>query len=208
MAKTSLAIVLCAGLAACGGSHVVLVPPAVDLAAYEPIGLVTFTVENARGDLDEYATQLFLQQITRSQQTPVLEMGKLDAVLAKIHAKSLDPETDKAIRETYGVKSFFLGSIKISKTKPSVDLTAALNQRLRIRTSTDITATARLVSAETGATLWTNSTTLNGTLGLLGAGAGETPYVSVRDQDQATRDFLRELLYELTWDFRPTRRRI
>jgi hypothetical protein len=208
MIKKTLVIALTAAAAVSCHSHVVLVPPAMDLGAYEPIGIIMFTAENAKGDLEEMSTQIFLKQLTQYQKAPVIEMGSLEAVLRKAGVDALGPETDSLVGEAFGVKSFFVGTVTISKVKPQVDIGAVLNQRLRVRTSTDITATVRLLSAESGATLWTDSSTLNGTLGVLSAGQGETPYVGVRDQDQAARDFLNELFYELTWDFRPTRRRL
>jgi len=212
MTKKTWIVALAAAVVAAGVSchsrPIVLVPPAMDLALYEPIGIITFTAENAKGDIEEMSTQIFLKQLTQYQKAPVIEMGDLDSVLRKAGVKALGPETDRTVGEVFGVKSFFVGSVKVSKLKPQVDIGAALNQRLRVRASTDITATVRFMSAESGATLWTDSSTLNGTLGVLSAGEGETPYVGVRDQDQAARDFLNELFYELTWDFRPTRRRL
>ena len=194
------------GVAACG--HYVIVPPAVDLMADEPLGLIRFSATNAKGDLDQLATQVFLQEITGSQRVAVLELGKLGDVLAKINMKSLDPDAARAIGERYRVKSFFNGEVRISKVRPHVDLAGVLDRNLRVRASFDIAVTGRLVSTETGATLWTNSSALNGTVGFLIMGEDGFPYFGMADKDEATLRLLRELMYDLTWDFRPTRRRI
>ncbi len=208
MIKKTALILLGLGLAAaCGHHEVVLNPPNVDLAQYEPVGLIAFTIEGAKGDIDQLASQAFLTQVNRAQRVPVLEMGKLEAVLEKVQASTVDPDSARAIGEAFRVRSFFLGTLKIKRMKAQVDLSAALNARLRVRTSTEVSATVRLVAADTGATLWTNQATLDGTLGVLGAGKDEVPYIAVRDQDRAARDFINELMFELTWDFRPTQSR-
>src|SRR5256886_11870073 len=40
-----------------GGRRSVLLPPRLDLQPYGRLGLVTFTVENAKGSLHEFATE-------------------------------------------------------------------------------------------------------------------------------------------------------
>src|SRR5258708_29034668 len=58
--RAAALLVLCA--AACGGGvplHDVLLPPQMDLVPYGHIGLVTFTTENAKGELAELATGKF-----------------------------------------------------------------------------------------------------------------------------------------------------
>jgi hypothetical protein len=189
--------------------HYVLVPPAVNLLTNENIGLITFSVENAKGELDQIATQQFLEEITRYQRgAQVLELGTLDKVLGDIKKETLDLESSKAIGEHYKVKSFFHGKIKISDVKPQLDIAAVLHKSLRVRASFSISVTGRLISAESGATIWTDSSYIKGTLGLLSLGEDQIPYFSVRDQDETSTRLVRDLIYTLTRDFRPTRRRI
>jgi hypothetical protein len=211
MPKKALYVLFVVGIAvgavSCS-SHYVLDPPAVDLGPLGPLGLITFSVVNAKGDLDEIATQSFLQHVTAAQRVPVLEIGKLDAVFTKTGAKALDPAAAKAIGQSYEVKSFFHGDVRISKVKPQVDLNAMLGGSLAVRASYDIAVTVRLVSTETGATLWTRSAAQNGTVGMLTLGADQVPYFGMTDKDQATIDLIRNLMHQLTWDFRPTERRI
>jgi hypothetical protein len=198
---------LAAGIVSCS-SHYVTDPPVVDLMTAEPIGLVTFSVVNAKGDLDEIATQSFLQHVTAAQRVPVLELGKPAAVLAKVGMKALDPTAAKAIGQSYDVKSFFYGDVRISRVKKQVDLTNVLAGNLAVRASFDIAVTVRLVSTETGATLWTKSASRNGTLGMVNMGVDQVPSFGMTDKDQTTMNMLRDLMHQLTWDFRPTERRI
>lgn len=91
-----------------------LVPPEMDLIAFEKVGLIQFSAENAEGPLDELATQVFIETIMQSQRgVQVIELGTLDEVLNKIGAQKLDQEAVQAIGESYGVSSFFHGDISI-----------------------------------------------------------------------------------------------
>lgn len=198
---------LALGVVSCS-SHYVLDPPAVDLRQFEPLGLITFSVVNAKGDLDQIATQSFVQHVTAAQRVPVLEFGKLDAVLSKTGATALDPEAAKAVGKSFEVKSFFHGDVRISKVKPQVDVAAVLGGSLAVRASFDIAVTVRLISTETGATLWTRSAAQNGTVGVLSLGADQVPVFGMTDKDQATMELISSLMHQLTWDFRSTERRI
>jgi len=186
----------------------VLVPPEVDLLPYERIGLISFSVENAEGQLDEMATQRFLQDITRFQRgVQIIELGRLDEVLGKINKTSLDHEAMSAIGEHFGVTSFFHGKIKVSDVKPDVDI-AALIKSLRVRARFNISLSARLFSTETGATLWTDSVFRKGSLANMSIGQDQIPYFDVRDQDETYKILVERMVYELTRDFRPTKRRL
>lgn len=200
-------LVALAAVAGCA-SKFTIVPPAVDLTGYDTVGLVTFKVENAKGNLDGLATQLFLQEITAAQRVPVVELGRSDEVLAGIGKTSFNREAALAIGEKHGVKAFFLGEIKISKVKPQVDLLAPLSKALFVRAKFDIAMTVRFISAANGATLWTQSSTREGTVGALGMGADGVPTFGVQDKNEAMNNLLREMMFQMTWEFRPSRRRL
>jgi hypothetical protein len=207
MFKKSLLVFILFMFISCGGP-MVLVPPEIDLLPYERIGLISFSVENAEGQLDEMATQRFLQDITRFQRgVLIIELGPLDEVLGKINKASLDHEAMSAIGEHFGVTSFFHGKIKVSDVKPDVDI-AALIKSLSVRASFNISMSARLFSAETGATLWTDSVLRNESLANMSIGQDQIPYFDVRDQDETTKILVERMIYELTRDFRPTKRRM
>ncbi len=196
-----------AAVAGCTAKYTI-VPPAVDLTGYETVGLVTFKVENAKGDLDSMATQLFLQEVTAAQRVPVVEFGRSGEVLAEIGKTSFNREAALAIGEKHGVDAFFLGEIKISKVKPQVDLLAPLSKALFVRAKFDIAVTARLVSAANGATLWTQSSIREGTVSALGMGADGIPTFGMQNKNEAMSNLLREMMFQMTWEFRPSRRRL
>ena len=201
-------LVALAAVAGCAGSKYTIVPPAVDLTGYETVGLVTFKVENAKGDLDSLATQLFLQEVTAAQRVPIVELGPAGEVLAGIGKTAFNRDAALAIGEKHGVEAFFLGEIKISKVKPQVDLLAPLSKALFVRAKFDIAVTARLVSATNGATIWTQSSVREGTVGALGMGADGVPTFGMQDKNEAMNNLLREMMFQMTWEFRPSRRRL
>src|SRR5438034_7296109 len=64
--RPSLVVFILAGIA-CGGSHRMLLPPRLNLSPYGQIGLVTFTAENAKGSLHEFATRRFSEYVLAAQ---------------------------------------------------------------------------------------------------------------------------------------------
>ena len=62
---TGVLLVIASGLAC--ASHSVLVPPRLNLVPYGQIGLVTFTAENAKGSLHEFATRRFSEYMLAAQ---------------------------------------------------------------------------------------------------------------------------------------------
>ena len=199
----SIAMLLFVG---CG--PVVLVPPAMDLIPFERVGLISFSLENAAGWIDEIATQRFLQEITFHQQgVSVIELGSLDEVLAKIGRSEIDPDAARAIGEQFGVTSFFYGNVSVSDVRPKIDINALIRS-MRVQAVFGISATARFLSAETGATVWTDSVHREDSLAYLSMEQGQIPYFDLRDQEDAYRELIERLIHELTRDFRPTKRRL
>ncbi len=205
--KILVLFVAIAAVAGCSSKYTI-VPPAVDLTGYETVGLVTFKVENAKGELDSLSTQFFLQEVTAAQRVPVVELGRPDEVLAGIGKTAFGRDAALAIGEKHGVEAFFLGEIKISKVKPQVDLLAPLSKALFVRAKFDIAMTARLISAANGATIWTQSLVREGTVGALGMGADGIPTFGMQDKNETMNNLLREMMFQLTWEFRPSRQRL
>ncbi len=206
MKKRYFAVLAILAVAGCSAKYTI-VPPAVDLSSAGTVGLVVFKADDAKGDLDAAATQYFLEEITAAQRVPVVELGPAAQVLADIGRTAFDREAALALGRKHGVDAVFFGEILVTKVKPQIDLAAPLSKTLFARTAFDITMKVRLVSSESGATLWTQSAAREGTVGAVGMDNG-VPVFSVRDKSAAMAEALRDLAYRLTWDFRPTRRRL
>jgi hypothetical protein len=195
-----------AAVASCSAKYTI-VPPAVDLASLGSIGLVTFKAADVKGDLDAAATQAFLEEITAAQRVPVVELGPADAVLADIGRPAFDREAALALGQKHGLDAVFIGEIAVTKVKPQIDLAAPLTKTLFARAAMDMSVKVRLVSTANGATLWTNSAVRQGTVGSVGMDNG-VPVFAVRDKNAAMNDLLRQIMFQMTWDFRPTRQRL
>jgi hypothetical protein len=207
MRTKHFAFFLALAAAVAGCVHYTIAPPAVDLTSLGTIGLVTLKADNAKGDLDVAATQYFLQEVTAAQRVPIVELGTPDAVLADIGKTAFDRDAVLAIGEKQGVEAVFVGEIEVTKVKPQIDLAAPLSRTFFARAAFDIAVKARLISTKNGATLWTDSAVRQGTVGAVGMEDG-VPVFSVRDKSAALNDLLRQIMYRLTWDFRPTRVRL
>lgn len=192
----------------CSRSVLVTVPPAMDLISYGNIGLISFSTENAKGQLDEMATQRFLQVITQSQRgAQLIELGTLDEVLNEINKSSFDREAIQAIGEHFNVKAFFFGKISVSDVKPQFSI-GALVKSMGVRASFTISMTSRLYSTATGATPWTDSVRWKDSLADLSLGDDRIPSFNVKDQDETYQNLVEQMIYELTRDFRPTYQRV
>ncbi len=190
-----------------GCVHYTIVPPAIDLTALGSVGLVTFKAVDAKGDLDAAATQAFLEEVTAAQRVPVVELGPAATVLADLGKADFDRDAVLALGQKQGVEAVFIGEIKVTKVKPQIDLAAPLSKTLFARAAMDMSVKVRLVSTANGATLWTNSALRQGTVGSVGMDDG-VPVFAVRDKNAAMNDLLRRIMFQLTWDFRPTRQRL
>src|SRR2546428_141540 len=102
--RSSGALLLILLAAGCGGNKV-LVPPRLDLRPYGKLGLVTFTVENAKGSLHQFATERFAEEMLAAQPgIEVLELGPIDSELDAARAQQLGKER--------GVAAVFAGHLK------------------------------------------------------------------------------------------------
>lgn len=205
MVKRILPLLVLFMFISCGPA--VWFPPEIDLMPYERIGLISFSIENAKGELDKMATQRFLQEITYFQRgVQIIELGLLEDVLGKIDKAILDQEAIQAIGEEFDVTSFFYGEINVSYVSPQIDIYGFI-RKMRLRASFNISMTARLYSTKTGATLWTDSVDRDAVLGYMVMDSERIPYFGVRDQEEAYRELTEHLVHDLTRDFRSTRRR-
>lgn len=189
----------------------VQVPMEIDLTPYERIGLISFSINNVESNLDEMATKCFLESISRFQKgVKFIELGTLDEVLGEINKKVLNQEAAKAIGQNFSVSSFFHGEINVSDIKRSsreVDFDRIRQlRRLSFRATFSISMTAWLLSTETGETLWTDSVSKEKTLSYLSVPENDASYLDTEKQDETYKELTEHLAYELTRDFRLTKK--
>lgn len=206
MRKLFLVISLPFLLIACG--PYAWFPPEVNIPPQQNVGLIQFSLKNAEGGLDVFATNCFLEEVSRAQRgARLLELGVLQNLLADVGAEKLDVDAVRKIGARHDVDSIFAGEIVISDVKPQVSVDA-LVKNLAVRASFTIYATAKLYSTDSGAVLWTDSVERKQTVAYFGLIHGELPYFGVEDKDEANRKLIDKVIHDLTLDFRPTKRRI
>src|SRR5207244_4828440 len=110
LVKASATILTLVAAMGCGGggqtSHTVLVAPRLNLLPYGSVGLVTFSIEKAKGTLNEFATRRFEEYLLAAQSgIEVQEFSQADSTPALSGAR--------------GVPVVFLGHLKLSDVKPS-----------------------------------------------------------------------------------------
>lgn len=185
--------------AAC--SSKVLMPPRVDLTAQHRVGLVSFTIENAQGSLNELATERFMTHVLGGQPgIEVLELGDAETLLAEIGESQLGPRAAQRIGDAYGTNAVFFGHLIVSDVKPRGVL-AGLNFP-HVEANVTVEIRARLLSTESGGTIWSNSARATETVGQVGL-AGGVPYFSAEDPNDAYGRLVDHLVYAVTADFRP-----
>ncbi len=155
MKKTAIVLLAATLVAATAGCSRVY-PPRVNLEPMGTIGLIHFRSE-AKGNIAEYATQVFLEILVRSQPgARIKELGREDEVLRDIEAERLSPDALEALRERFGVDAVVFGTLDVSDVRPRVDL-AAIISTLSVSAEVEAVLTARLLDTRDGTTLWTDS---------------------------------------------------
>jgi hypothetical protein len=144
---------------ACGSHNRVsrvLVPPRLDLRPLGRLGLVTFTVENAKGSLHEYATERFAEEVLAAQPgMEMLELGSADSLLQRVGEKELGIAAAQELGKQRDIGAVFAGHLKVSNPNPSGGLGGIVSARAETTVRVDLSV--RLLSARSGATLWRSS---------------------------------------------------
>lgn len=171
-----LALLLAALSAGCAGKRV-LVPPRLDLEPYGSLGLVTFTVENAKGTLHQFATQRFAEEVLAGQSgIEVLELGSLDSLVRRVGEAAFGPAAAQALGRERDLPAVFVGHLKVSDVKPSGGLVGLSVPFVQATVTVDLMV--RLMSTRSGGTLWRASASASekvGSVALIGGSPSSPP---------------------------------
>jgi hypothetical protein len=198
------ALALCAMFAISGcAARYAQVPARLALAPYGRVALITFSSEHANGTLSTLATQQFAEAVLASQTGfELLELSPVDASLRHLPTGTEGTALAQAVGRDKKVPAVFVGQLTVSGVKPRGGLSAQGTVNLRAAVSAELTV--RLVSTQTGGTMWRSSAVANRTVGQV-AITDRLPSVAVRDPDEAYGAVVRDLVIDVTRDFRPTR---
>ena len=200
MNRWSLLLVVLAGIAC--ASHRVLMPPRMDLHPYPRLGLVTFTVENAKGNLHEFATERFSEDVLAAQPgIEVLELGTQDTLLQRTGERELGIATAQELGRQHGVGAVFAGHLKITNPTASGGIAGLVTPHLEATVRVDLTV--RLLSAQSGGTVWRSSAWATQKVGGVSVVGGQLNF-SARDPKTAYGPLVNRLIELVTEDFRST----
>ena len=184
----------------CGKSITVPVPPRIDLEVFQAIGLIEFS-SNSEGNLDQFASQKFLQSVQACQSVVVVELGDSEELLETVGHDKMDLEAIKAIGKRYDLDGVIVGTMEVKDVTPSMSL---YNMVSSMSFSADVEAslTARLYDTHRGATLWTKSAKGVENVANLGLTSGKTISFDAQDPESAYGKLVNGLVYRITDDFR------
>jgi hypothetical protein len=199
--RMQYALALCAAVALSGcASKYARVPARLDLAPYGRIALVTFSADQANSGLSTMATQRFAEALLSSQSgIELLELSAADSSLRNLADRSDGAALVQALRDK-NVPAVFVGQLKMSQVKPRGRLDAS---GLNVKASLSAELTVRLLSTQTGGTVWRSSSIANGTVGRV-AIRDRLPSVALRDKEEAYGEMVSQLVSDVTHDMRPT----
>jgi len=201
--KTLLVICTTLTILIVGCGPRIMVPPAIDLTTYEPVGIINFTC-NAEGKLDRYITQRFMEDMTKDQKLiKIIELGKEEDVLKAINRITLDQDAVKEIAQKYNVKSIITGELNISGVRPKINIVPGL-WGVGAEAEVEAILVAHMLETIDGATIWTGSSRSKRTVGNISFWSGGHFSFDAEDPEASYGDLAQELIHNATKDFRVT----
>jgi len=198
--------VLALGLSACASSHLVQVPPKVDLANLGTVGLIDIASPKD-ASLGEQANRQFLTTIQTAQPgVPVLELGERSRVLEDVGGATLDPATVRALGAKHGVDVLLWGVLDTQEVRPKVSLSGL--QSLSAKAEIEGTFLAKLLDTRTGATLWTFSSTDKRTVAALSVSGKGVSGSGASEPQEVRGELAQSLVDQAVSDFQPTWKRV
>jgi hypothetical protein len=187
----TLLLVLCAAGCAANRVHV---PPRLDLRPFAKLGLVTFTVENAKGSLHQLATDRFEEEVLAAQPgLEILDLGPLDSALDVARAQQIGKQR--------GVAAVFAGHLKVTNPQASGGIAGLLTPHLEATIRVDLSV--RLLATQSGGTVWRSSAWATQRVGEVALVGGELNFAA-RDPKEAYGALVNRLITLVGQDLWPT----
>jgi hypothetical protein len=167
----------------------VLVPPRVDLAGLEQIGVVQFRASEGNG-LGDLATQRFVESARRDQ--GLVRMVDLGT--------SPTPDRDVTLGRERGVRTVLAGELTVSKVRPKVRVASDLASG-GVSMSLEATLAVRMIEVESGASIWSRSARATRSVGNVGVFGGKEVVFDAGDPEGTYVRLVDELVSQVTGDF-------
>jgi hypothetical protein len=198
---TAVVLIVPSMLFGCSHTQKVLVPPRVELKAYQHIGVIEFST-NAEDTLKAYVTQNFIHNIQSAQPgTRILELGDEQQLMRSLGQGKLDAQTIKSIGKRYNVDAVILGHLEISEIKPKINIYTAPNA-LKAGIYIEAALQTKILETDSGATLWTNATTGKTRIANISLIEDGPIGFGLSDPKEKYGQLVPELVYVNTHDFR------
>jgi hypothetical protein len=178
----------------------VRVPPRVDLASLEQIGVVEFR-SSSEDELGRLATERFAESARRDQGlVRMVDLGTEDAVLRSLGKSDWDPETYKTLGSEREIRTILLGELTLARQRPSVRVAPDLGSG-SLSMKVKATLVVRLVEAESGAAIWSRTASAARSVGHLDVLGGEDVRIAAGDPNAAYGELVDHLVEQVTNDF-------
>lgn len=179
----------------------VMVPPRINLKAYDNVGMIEFS-SNTEGRLLQFVTLKFLQSIQSAQPgVRILELGDEERVLKLVQRDRLDLGAIQAIGKKYNVDAVITGHLNVTGVKPKVRLSTLL-ESMSVHANVEALLSAKLLETAGGATIWTSSARGKETVAHVTLISNGPAYFDASDPEHAYGKLVQGLVKKITKDFR------
>lgn len=199
--RTAAAFTLAALLAVLPGcAKKVLMDPRVDLGAWRTIGIVEFN-GGKDPELGLQATREFMEALQHAQPgVRILELGAEEDVLAEVESVGLDFEAVRALGKRYNVDAVFVGRVEVGRVKPNLRFGQSFAS-MEARADVEGEIAARLLEADSGATVWSRSSTSSANVAHVGVPSTGVPSFGATKPSDVYAGLVRQLVANVSGDF-------
>jgi hypothetical protein len=181
----------------------VMVPPKIDLAQHEVLGIIEFDCTH-EGELGPFATRRFVEEARRDQgMVRVVELGPETEVLDAVAEDRLGPDAIKAIGEKYELTTLIIGELTVSDIKPDISITPGFGS-MSFSANCDATLTVQMAETTSGASIWSVSGDATERIGGVNIFGGDHFMFDAEDPEKAYGKLVDKLVERTTKDFRVT----
>lgn len=185
----------------------VMVPPRIDLKQHEVVGIIDFECDK-EGDLAPFTTRKFTDAIRRDQEmVRIVDLGTEAEVLREIGHDRLNREAFQAIGEEYDLATVFAGDLLVSDVRPDISLSLIFTAGMSVSAEVDATLEVQMVETESGASLWSTSSSATREIGYVSVWEGGAFVFDAEDPERAYGKLVNKLVEDASQDFRVTWRR-
>ncbi len=179
-------------------------PPRLELAGRGTVGLIEFS-DNAAPSVGEYLTQEFETALYAAQaDIPILNLGKLGAVLHEVGEPELNFRAIQKIGQRYNADSIVHGNMVYSDIETDFDLKQIHQLKARVKQTLRAKLSISFHDTESGAKFYSNSVGWNRKLSNIQLDAQGNIRVNDDGRKNAYEKLVPDMVHDVTRDLRGT----